>query len=340
MRRLSLIAAFALSGLALLLGATGSATASKKLVHHRADFSFEANLPSTDGYALILRADDHRNIELAVEREPFAEPYVTMFFRAKGYVGEHGVHVDLGRFGRADLHFVGRRHEERFHYRNCTPAVPEVSSYGVLEGFFEFESLDRKITLTAHRAEGQTRQEPARTCTPRPRNEEEGVATFAAAGRPTLVEGKGEGFVDDFSAIAHTGGRTIEIYAVKLPDEIVPDMAATSTRRFGRVLLSTTVHAPEGEEELPGEGVLFSIPGKGTRPRRATLSAQAPFSGTGTYAYRPGSPPTFLGSLKVRMPGEGVLPLAGPEFHAALCNFAEVKRQRACEETAGPAHTV
>ncbi len=121
---------------------------------------------------------------------------------------------------------------------------------------------------------------------------------------------------------------------------LVPDLAATSTRRFGRVLVSTTVHAPEGEEEAPGEGPEFSITGKGTRPHGATLSAPAPFSGTGTYTYRPGSPPTFLGSLKVHIPGEGMLPLAGPQFHPALCNFGKVRRQRACEEAGGPAHTV
>jgi hypothetical protein len=338
MRRSLSITALSLFCLALLLGAAGNAAGSPKVVHHRASFSFEAQLPSADGYALILRANGHRDIELAVEREPFAEPYVTMFYRVKGHVGEHGIAADLGRFGRVDMHFVGRPHEELFHHRNCTPARPEVSRYGVLKGLFEFESLDPKITLTAHRVEGGTRQEPARTCTKRPRNESEGFAA-SAAGRPVIVEGKGEGFVADFSAIAHTGGRTIETYAIKLENELVPDMAATSTKRYGPVLLSTTVHAPESEEEVPGEGVLFSIPGKGTRPRRATLSASAPFSGTGTYSYRPGSPPSFLGSLTVRIPGEGTVPLAGPEFHAALCNFAEVRRQRACEETAGPAHT-
>jgi hypothetical protein len=117
-------------------------------------------------------------------------------------------------------------------------------------------------------------------------------------------------------------------------------MAATSTRRFGRVLVSTSVHAPESEEEEPGEGAEFTISGKGTRPHRATLSAPAPFSGQGTYVYRPGSAPTFLGTLSVHIPGEGTVALTGPGFRAALCNYAKVKLQRACEETAAPPHTV
>lgn len=36
-------------------------------------------------------------------------------------------------------------------------------------------------------------------------------------------------------------------------------MAATSTRRFGSVLVSTSVHAPEGEVGESGDAVEFSI---------------------------------------------------------------------------------
>ena len=337
MRRSISAAVLTVLCVALSLGATGSAAAAPR-VHHRASFSFEAALPSADGYALFLRAKDHRHIELDVERESPAEPYVTMTYRATGQVDDDGIKVDFGRFGKVDLRSVGHPHEEQSRYPNCTPAAPAISRYGGMRGRFEFESLDGKVELSAHQVEGQTRDAPSRTCTPKPHQEIEGETSFAA--RPVVTEAKGEGFAAGFSALAHTGGRTIEIYAVELNHEIVPDMAATSTRRYGRVLLSTSVHAPESEEEVPGEAVQFSIAGQGTRPRRATLSAPEPFSGIGTYTYEPGSPATFLGSLKVRIPGEGTLPLSGPEFRAALCNFAKTKRQRACEETATPPHTV
>jgi len=340
MRRSIITTALTVSCLALVLGAPGGAAASGREFYYPGSFSFEAHLPSADGYDLYLRAHNRHEIELDVEREGFAEPYVTMTYRANGRISDHGIKSDLGRFGQIDLHFVGRPQTERFHDPDCTPRAVEVTRLGVLRGVFEFESLDRKVKLSVHRLEGHTAERPERTCKPQPRIEREGPGSFFADRRPVVAEGKGEGFVADFSALAHIGGRTIEIYAIKLQNEIVPDMAATSTRRYGRVLLSTSVHAPESEEEVPGEGVLFSIPGRGTRPRHATLSASGPFSGTGTYIYRPGSAPTFLGSLKVRIPGEGTLPLAGPEFHAALCNYSEVRRQRACEKTVGPAHTV
>jgi hypothetical protein len=338
------LAVIALSICALLLATAGASAAAPKVVRHRASFSFEAELPPSQGYGLILRASDHRDIELAVEREPGIEPYVTMFYEVKGHVGRNGIEADLGRFGRVDLHFVGRSHEERFRYPNCRGGASSISRRGILRGVFGFEALERKITSTVHRVEGQIREEPRRTCTPRPSQVSNGGDESTYARRPVLSEGTGEGFVTDFSALAYTDGRTVEIYALKVNDElgpgIVPDMAATSTRRYGRVLVATSVHAPESEEEVPGEGAEFSIPGSGTRPHRATLSAPAPFSGTGTYVYRPGSAPTFLGDLTVKIPGEGTVALAGPEFKAALCNYAKVKRQRACEAIAAPPHTV
>jgi hypothetical protein len=323
---------------ALLLALGGSAGASPRTAHRPASFSFEAHLPSADGYAIYLRAHDRHEIELDVEREAFAEPYVTMTYKVKGQVGEHGIAADLGRFGRVDLRFSGHPKKRRFRPSNCRPQSPEVQTYGEMTGHFRFRSLDGKVQLSVRHVEGETRRDPKRVCTKKPRREVF-HSEFFADRRPVAVEGKGEGFVADFAALAHVGGRAIEIYAIKLQNEIVPDLAATSTRRFGPVLLSTSVHAPESEEEVPGEAARFSISGRGTRPRHATLSAPAPFSGTGTYAYRPGSPPTFLGSLKVRIPGEGIVPLAGPEFRTALCNYAAVRWQRACEETAGPPHT-
>ncbi|HEY0277733.1 MAG TPA: hypothetical protein VGC32_05655 [Solirubrobacterales bacterium] len=195
------------------LPAASSASVTHGKVHHRAGFSFEADLPTTHGYALILRAADHRDVELAVEREGGAEPYVTMFYRVRGHVGRNGIKADLGRFGRVDLHFVGHLHEERYRYANCSPAVPEVTRFGVLMGLFEFEALERKIKLTAHRVEGHTREEPARTCRPRPSRVKAGGDESVYARRPVVAEGNGEGFVTDFSATAHSGGRTIETYA-------------------------------------------------------------------------------------------------------------------------------
>jgi hypothetical protein len=322
---------------AVSLAQIGAAAATHTTVHP-ASFSFEAELPTSDGYSMFLRGYGHRRIELDLGTEDVAEPYVTMTYTTKGKVTRHGIDADFGRFGRIELNFAGSPKRSVSHPPNCRPHGPDVNEYGRMTGRAEFETLGGIVHLDSDQlsVEGETWSSPKQTCTPKPSNVVYGGSAMEAR-RPHRVE-KGEGFVTTVMARAHTMGRTIDIYAFKLNHEFVPDMAATSTRRFGKVLASTSVHAPEGEGP-PGGAVSLSIEGSGTRPRGATLSAAAPFSGSATYRKRPGVAPSWLGSLTVEIPGEGTLPLAGPDFHAIACAYASDKLQRACERTVAPPHT-
>jgi hypothetical protein len=313
--------------------------ASGQTTIHPASFSLEAQLPTSNGYSVFLRGYGHRRIELDLGTENVEKPYITMNYTTEGKVNRHGIDADFGRFGRIELNFAGSPRRSVSHSPNCWPHGPDVSEYGRMTGSAEFETLGGVVKLDSHQlsVEGQTRSSPRQTCTPKPSHVVYGGTTMEVR-RPHRVE-KGEGFVTTVMARAHTMGRTIDIYAFKLNHEFVPDMAATSTRRFGKVLTSTSVHAPEGEEEGPGEAVRLSIEGSGTRPRGAVLSAAAPFSGGATYRKRPGVAPSWLGSLAVEIPGEGTLPLAGPDFHAIACAYASNELQRACERTVAPPHT-
>ncbi|HYG96061.1 MAG TPA: hypothetical protein VD741_03040 [Solirubrobacterales bacterium] len=201
---------------------------------------------------------------------------------------------------------------------------------GTLRGTVEFESLGGVVEFATDRVEGETQHAPKRTCTPKPGPD------IPELRRPRAADS--ESFVKTFMARGHAMGRTIDLYAVRL-DDFVADMAATSTRRFGPVLVSTSVHAPEAAAR-PGKAVEFSAIGSGPRPRGARLSAPPPFSGSATYRARPGAAPSWLGSLAVEIPGEGTLPLAGPGFRAILCAYASGKAQRACERTVAPPLTV
>jgi hypothetical protein len=317
--------------------AQGAAAAAHTAVHPTS-FSFEAELPTSDGYSMFLRGYGHRRIELDLGTESFEEPYITMSYTTTGKVTRHGIDADFGQFGRIELSFVGSPKRSVSHRPNCRPHGPDVNEYGRMTGSAEFETLGGVVHLDSDqlRVEGQTWSSPKQTCTPKPSKVVYGGSAIEAR-RAHRVE-KGESFVTTVMARAHTMGRTIDLYAIKLNHEFVPDMAATSTRRFGKVLASTSVHAPEGEG--PGEAVSLSIKGRGTRPRGAALSAAAPFSGSATYRKRPGVAPSWLGSLAVEIPGEGTLPLAGPEFHAIACAYASDQLQQACERAVAPPHTV
>lgn len=329
-----LLVAFAAAALLPAQVAAAGPTAQSKV--HPASFRFEARLPTSDGYSMYLRGYGHRRIELDLGTENLEQPYVTMNYTTEGKVTRRGIEADFGRFGRIELNFVGSPKRSVSHSPNCQPRGPHVNEYGQMTGSAEFETFGGVISLDSDQlsVEGQTWSSPKQTCTPKLSHAHGRTAMEA---RPHLVE-KGEGFVTTLMARAHTMGRTIDVYAVKLNHEFVPDMAATSTRRFGKVLASTSVHAPEGEDG-PGVAARLSIKGSGTRPRGAMLSASAPFSGSASYRKRPGAAPSWLGSLAVEIPGEGTLPLAGPDFHAIACAYASNKLQRACERTVAPPHT-
>jgi hypothetical protein len=323
---------------ASLLGQVDAAGATAQTTVHPASFSFEAQLPTSDGYSMYLRGYGHRRIELDLGTENVEKPYITMKYTTEGKINRNGIDADFGRFGRIELSFVGSPKRSVSHSPNCRPHGPDVNEYGRMTGGAEFETLGGVVKLDSDQLsiEGETRSSPKQTCAPKP-SKVVSRGTAMEARRPHRVE-KGEGLVTTVMARAHTMGRTIDIYAFKLNHEFVPDMAATSTRRFGNVLASTSVHAPDGEEG-PEQGVRLSIKESGTRPRGATLGAAAPFSGSATYRKRPGVAPSWLGSLTVEIPGEGTLPLAGPDFHAIVCAYASDKLQRACERAVAPPHT-
>jgi hypothetical protein len=332
---LRVLAVIAISSCTLLLARAATAEAARTVVHPES-FHFEARLPSSDGYSVFLRGYGHRRIELDLGSEAFDKPYTTMTYRTIGRVDRHGIEADFGPFGRVDMRFSGAPEREVFPFPNCKGAKPAVNQYGVLRGKVEFESLGGVVKLAAGRAEGETQHAPKRTCTPKPSHVTSGGPEIPDIRRPRPAQP--EAFVHTFLARGHTLGRTIDLYAVRL-DDLVVDVAATSTRRFGRVLVSTSVHAPE-EGAGPGKPVELSIAGSGPRPRSAKLSAPAPFSGSATYRKRPGTAPTWLGSLAVEIPGEGTLPLAGPGFRAIICGYVSGRVQRACERTVASPHTV
>jgi hypothetical protein len=332
---LRVLAVVATSGCAFLFARAATAEAARTVVRPES-FSFEAELPSSDGYSVFLRADGHRRIELDLGSEGFNEAYTTMTYRTTGRVDRHGIEADFGLFGRVEMRFSGSPPREVFPYPNCKGAKPAVNQHGVLRGTVEFESLGGVVELASGRIEGETRHAPKRTCTPKPSNVTPGGPDIPDIPRPWAADSGP--FLHTFLARGHTLGRTIDLYAVRL-DDLVVDVAATSTRRFGRVLVSTSVHAPE-EGAGPGKAVEFSIGGGAPRPRGAKLSAPAPFSGSATYRKWPGTAPSWLGSLAVEMSGEGTLPLAGPGFGAILCGYVSNKVQRACERTVAPPHIV
>jgi hypothetical protein len=143
---------------------------------------------------------------------------------------------------------------------------------------------------------------------------------------------------EDFLARRRSKARLIDLYVFRIDREVI-DMAAKMTRRFGKVLAATSVHASRVTEG-PWSAAHLATAGPPARPTSAALQAGFPFSGVGRYRTRREAAPTWLGSLAVRVPGEGKINLAGREFRAVICGYEKARTQRRCEREVAPPHVV
>lgn len=331
----SVLLGAAITSCAFALG--GVATAAAAPAAGRPEpVSFEAQLPPSDGYTVFLRGagPDHIELDLATEAEE--GPLVTMTYRTTGVLERHRIEADFGRFGHVALHFTGPPKRSSVGSPFCEPVKPGVIESGAMSGSVEFDSLGGTVEFAVTEVEAETTHGGIGPCKPKP-----GV-TFGPESPPTEKRARrapeSEAPAWTFLARAHRTGRTIDLSADKVAGLVV-DVAATSTRRIGAVLVSTSVHGPYAPAR-PGEAATLSILGAPPRPASARLTAAGAFSGSATYRKRIGAPPSWLGSLRVRIPGEGTLPLAGPDFRAILCGYGPVRLERACEGTVAPPHTV
>jgi hypothetical protein len=311
------------------LSSAGTAAAAAPTVEPRPGLFFEAVLPTGDGWSIYLRGSGPHRVELDIANPELAASYTTMNYSTGGRVGPNGIEADLGRFGHVDLRFSAPPEKSVARFPNCRGSYRQVVRTGTLTGRVEFTALAGPPKVDLESVEGEIRGPTKGVCKPVPV-----IIGGPETPAPTARAARGfESAPQELRAHRRSKARTVDIYATRVTGEIVL-MAASSTRRFGRVLVSTSVHAPFGGG--PGESVRLTTTGKSALPTGATLRAAAPFSGVGTYRRRPGAPPTWLGSLAAQIPGEGKLHLAGPGFHAIVCGYENTRRQRACESKVAP----
>jgi hypothetical protein len=70
-----------------------------------------------------------------------------------------------------------------------------------------------------------------------------------------------------------------------------------------------------------GDEGSFLFSRKTAKPRTATVAPPKPFTGTAKYLKQPGFGTSWTGSLAARLPGAGLVGMAGPGFKANLCNL-------------------
>ncbi|HEU4738929.1 MAG TPA: hypothetical protein VFS54_07590 [Solirubrobacterales bacterium] len=300
--RVILVLAAAVAILALPAGAA----AKPGYVVKPKGLQLQLGLPASKGYSASIVTAGHRQVVLRVSRgEVFAR------YTALGKVSRKGIEADFGSFGQISLRFRSKR---RFH-PSLIPGLKlpkflqdqckgrrTVTESGVFVGNVRFEGERGFTRIRANRRKGKVIRSYRRVCKgKRP--------TFASKIREEstvlTAEAKRLGITRFLLMAEASLGIGDEEFAFTVG-------IAGESEKVGRVAVDKGTLT---FEEF--DSIATSPPGK--RPLTAKVKLRKPFEGIASYMEEGSAPPTWTGDLGIRLPGSGLVPLAGPEFEAELC---------------------
>jgi hypothetical protein len=288
---------------------------------------------ASNGYEGLISTQGHKQVTLVLfkGRTVFAA-------RTGGQATRHGIEADFGEMGSVSVRFdpgpkgkgsdaggftgivantLDRRSGNASRCRGRKPVFEE----GVFRGRIHFEGENGFTRIDSSRAAGFVNRHYPRVCR---RGSEKDSITAALEGflgklRYTTLQAQGRA----------DGARLLfEAKAVQLSGR---------GTAFGYEFTALSVEHREGMRLMRGvsaggnEGsFLFSK--KGATPQTATITPQKPFTGTAEYVKEKGAPAIWTGTLAARLPGAGLVPLAGIQFRADLCRltFAAVLDDEKC----------
>lgn len=278
-------------------------------------------LRGSHGYRVTIDAASPRVVALTVARKSAVATYLV-----KGRATRHGVRANLGRLGRIAVRFrrIGRprvlKPPSRALDRKCRGPIHE---RGRFEGTIRFRGEQGYTKVAVRGAGGSVLRTPPGSCRARGAHPDRARAQ-ARDDRSVLTT----------ALLATSRRRGLEVrfgvvtaeYEEREKNELLISLAVVSaSERRGRIgiLRYGVVQGDSGSIEASPLGV---------QPVTATVGLPKPFSGTASYLEEAGTPPSWAGSLKVRLPGAEI-PLTGPGFRAALCRQQSTKKFDECLET-------
>lgn len=302
MRRLLPILAVALAILALPAGAAAKPgyEVKPKSLHLRLD------LPASNGYSASIETNGHRQAVLKVSKGEVSARYTAL-----GKISRKGIEADFGSFGQVSLRFRSKRRYSPSlipglklpkALRNQCKGRPTVAESGVFVGNVRFEGENGFTQVQANRQTGKVVRSYRRVC-------KGDLLPFAGKIREDNVV---------LTAEAKQLGVTRLLIAAQASlsfgDEGFSFALAIGGEKtkVGRVAVSKAAFLIEERE-------VFAVSPLGKKPLTARMKLRKPFEGTAIYLDEGNPPPTWTGNLGARLPGSGMVLLAGSEFEAELC---------------------
>lgn len=305
----------------MALAALGAPAAAADREVHRDGFWAEFHLKSENGYDVSVFSTGHKRVILTASKGGVSASYLV-----PGRASRKRIDADFGPFGEISVKFDPAARRPTRKGRLC-PGPRPIAMAGTFRGTIRFVGERGFTEVDASRARGSYFRSFRQVCEKPEKRHRSRVPRPPGAGQSELRP-----VVTTLLAETDANGRHLEVGFLglgfapgpKLPTvEFLSIGIAGSQERVGHVVVSRSALTDASSRSLH-----LSAPE--AEPETATLSLPKPFSGTATHRKEDGSAPTWTGTLGVRLPGLGTVPLAGTEFHSGLCRTTGFDAFEAC----------
>jgi hypothetical protein len=291
----------------LVLPSGASAEAQPEV--HPGHYSLSIDLPESHGWEMAISAADRHEVVVSATRGGASVTY-----RAAGSVSSRRVEADFGDLGRIDLKLDLQARGTgvaRLHGR-CTGRSP-YELFGRFHGTVDFPGEPNVAGVSVDKGKATIERSFQHVCSPR---ELPGLSKG-----PFLFE------TNVLAARSHAAGRTTALTTLGLNldhEFFIGLIAGSVSERIGAVKIT------RARKGLIFEGKEFRLSKPGSDPQRVQLEPSWPFRGKASFAKPVGEPPQWEGDLRVRVPGGGLLALAGPDFDGTLCRLHSIDELTGC----------
>jgi hypothetical protein len=292
--------------------------------------SFE--LSGSHGYGIDVTLTNHRSLKITAlpEREKLLEHIfeaASTEYRldAPQPHGSNRIKASLGRFGSIDMRFEPETVTERSAALIGCKGDKATLQSGWFVGHVAFRGERGYTRARSRKIFGTVSNfpDPSKKChakagrapherSPKQRSR---AAMLAMARRST----KPGAHLLGLGAKEAAGNRTVGFAAVRLSamhkgkEVTIDTFVAAALRDRGRIQEQATAFA------LLAFGPYFKVPDLRHRTSEAVLAPPKPFLGSATFTRESADKVSWEGSLRVNLPGFGVVPLTGPTFKAVMC---------------------
>lgn len=291
----------------VLLALPAAAAANDSFVAQGPGHSVHLSVRGSHGYRISVTNQRRRGRVILTARKGDARAVYSVHGRVTG----DRIEGDFGKLGRISVRFQpSSQKPERSRIPKGCKGKPTTVQEGRFVGTIRFDGEEGFSTVAATSAKGTLASRHKLVCTDTAR---------PLTARRSSKERSGAFIDKDFVAAVVDRDHSVFLQTVNTShsEEAIPlgftlgEAALTEHR--GRITIGRSVEF--GTEVDP-----VAASPLGAQPITATIALAAPLEGTGSFVENPGSPPSWTGDIRVRLPGGGVVPLTGPEFTAILCH--------------------